>query len=81
MSPGLTRHQALAGQEGSEADLQRVGAPADGVGGVAVVGTLAVKTEVTRGRYEECLQQVSLSQAVDISVTTTVSTGYRLGIA
>ena len=56
MSPGLTRHQALAGQEGSEADLQRVGAPTDGVGGVAVVGTLAVKTEVTRGRYEECLQ-------------------------
>ena len=41
MSPGLTRHQALAGQEGSEADLQRVGAPTDGVGGVAVVGTLA----------------------------------------
>ena len=75
MSPGLTRHEALAGHEGGEADLQRVGAATDGVGGVAVVGTLAVETEVARGRDEEGLQQVSLRQTVDISGTTTLSSG------
>ena len=77
MSPGLTRHEALAGHEGGEADLQRVGAATDGVGGVAVVGTLAVETEVARGRDEEGLQQVSLRQTVDISGTTTLSSGGR----
>ena len=77
MSPGLTRHDALAGHEGGEADLQRVGAATDGVGGVAVVGTLAVETEVARGRDEEGLQQVSLRQTVDISGTTTLSSGGR----
>ena len=77
MSPGLTRHEALAGHEGGEADLQRVGAATDGVGCVAVVGTLAVETEVARGRDEEGLQQVSLRQTVDISGTTTLSSEGR----
>ena len=75
MSPGLPRHEALAGEEGREADLQQVGAAADGVGGVAVVGTFPVETEVTCRRDEESLQQVPLCQAVDISGTTTFSTG------
>ena len=74
MSPGLPGHEVLGGQEGGQADLQQVGAATDGVGGVAVVGTFPVETEVTSWRYEECLQQVSLSQAVDISGTTTTVT-------
>ena len=48
MAPGLPRHEVLAGEEGGEADLQHVGAAADGVGGVAVVGTFPVETQVTR---------------------------------
>ena len=73
VSPGLPGHEVLGGEEGREADLQRVGAATDGVGGVAVVRTFPVETEITRGGDEECLQQVSFSQTVDISGTTTVS--------
>ena len=67
--PGLPRDDGLAGEEGGQADLQHVGRAADGVGGVAVVGTLAVEAEVPRGRYEEGLEQVSLSQGVYLPET------------
>ena len=39
---------------------------ADGVRGVAVVGALPVEAEVTRRRDEEGLQQLTLSQSVDV---------------
>ena len=56
----------LAGQEGGKASLQRVRMAADGVRGVAVVGALPVEAEVTRRRDEEGLQQLTLSQSVDV---------------
>ena len=37
------------------------------MGGVAVVGALAVEAEVARGGDEECFEQVALSQGVDVA--------------
>ena len=65
--PLPTRPLYLGRQEGSKAPLQEVGAATDGVGGVAVVGALAVEAEVARGGDEECFEQVALSQGVDVA--------------
>ena len=66
--PRLSGGDLLRGQEGGEAALQQVRVPADGMPGVAVVGTLAVEAEVTRRGDKECLQQVPVRQGVYIPV-------------
>lgn len=66
MPPDLAWGRLLGRQEGRERALQYVGVPADGVRSVAVVGTLAVETQVVGRRDEERLQQLSVGQRVQL---------------
>ena len=56
-------------EKGRETSLEHVGAAADCVGRVTVVGALAVETEVAGRRNEERLEEVSLHKTVDLAET------------
>lgn len=79
MPPHLTGGQVLRWQERCERALQSVRVAADGVCSVAVVGALAVETQVIGRRHEEGLQQFSVSEGVQLRghVEHTACDGHR----
>merc|ERR1719233_2651005 len=66
MSPSLPWCYRLGGKKSCKASLQHVWVATDGVGGVAVVRTLAMEAEVPSRGYEEGFEEISFSQGVDI---------------
>lgn len=64
MSPDLSWSHFLVRQERCERALKNVGVAADSMRSVAVVGALAVETQVVGRRHEECLEELSVREGV-----------------
>ena len=66
MSPSLPRRYRHGRKKGCKATLQHVRVAANGMRGVAVLGTVAMKAEVASGRDKECFKEITLCKGVDV---------------
>lgn len=66
MPPDLARRSLFGGQERGEAALQRVRAAAHGVARIAVVRAAAVEAHIVGRGHEERLEQLPVSDLIDL---------------